>query len=76
MADTVARSIDQGNHPTLLVVGRFHVDHHGGLVQALDQLSPNSHSIIVSFADEPAPKVLPTKDSDRADFIIYVGKAR
>ncbi|HVU65379.1 MAG TPA: ChaN family lipoprotein, partial [Phycisphaerales bacterium] len=73
MAESVARSIDQGNRPTLLVVGRFHVDHHGGLVMALEHLRPDTRTTVVSFADEAAPATLPEADRGRADFVVFVG---
>ena len=74
MAESVSRGLDRGK-PVLLVVGRFHVDHDGGLVQALRAQRPGVRVLTVSFVDERAPEgggVAP-KDAGRADFVVYVG---
>lgn len=72
MAETVSRAMEAGHRPTVLVVGRFHVDHGGGLVQALKALSPGARVVVVSYVDgdEPADR---SADRDRGDFVIYVG---
>jgi len=72
MAESVARAIDAGNLPTLLVVGRFHVDLEGGTPQALRLLRPGTRATIVSFVDEWATE-LREDDRGRGDFVIYVG---
>ena len=78
MAESVARALDHNNAPVLLVVGRFHTDFDGGLPQALNKLRPATHTLLISFVDQPAPIIngIPTirdEDRGRADFIIYAG---
>jgi len=72
MADSVAQSVNAGNTPTLLIVGRFHEDHHGGLIQALEKLRPGVNVRTVSFVDAWSES-LREEDKDRADFVVYVG---
>jgi uncharacterized iron-regulated protein len=74
MSQTVARLVDAGNTPAVLVVGRFHSDHRGGLVQALEAQRPGTRTITVSFIETDAPSTIPDEDKGRADFIIYAGK--
>lgn len=76
MAESVARGLDRG-HPVLLVVGRFHVDHDGGLTQALRAQRPGVRTLTVSFVDQHAPDAggLHPKDAGRGDFVVYVGPA-
>lgn len=78
MAESVARAIDLGNAPVMLVVGRFHVDFEGGLAQALAKLRPGTHTILVSFVNENAPANGSIRDEDRgrADYVIYVGPSK
>lgn len=73
MAESVARAIDAGSAPTLLVVGRFHVEHTGGLTQALRSIRPGTRCVTVAFVDEEPPRTIPADDLGRADFIIYTG---
>lgn len=72
MADSVSRSIDLENSPTLLVIGRFHIDFRGGTVQALECLRPATNIVTVSYVDAWAD-TLQDDDYWRADYVIYVG---
>lgn len=72
MADSVASAMSSGA-PVVLVVGRFHVDHEGGLVQALRALRPGARVVVLSYIDAPAPAALADADRGRADFVAYVG---
>lgn len=72
MADAVAVLLKEGNQPVVQVVGRFHSDKRGGLVQALEKLRPGVRVTTVSFATENAD-ALRDEDKGRADFVIYVG---
>ncbi|HYE63079.1 MAG TPA: ChaN family lipoprotein [Phycisphaerales bacterium] len=74
MADSVARALDEGHRPVALVVGRFHVDHHGGLVQALAHLKPDAKIVIITTIDDHADQLLQS-DRHRATFVVYVGSA-
>jgi uncharacterized iron-regulated protein len=72
MADAVAALLKQGDKPVVQVVGRFHSDKRGGLVQALEKLRPGVRVTTVSFVDETSD-ALRDEDKGRADFVIYVG---
>ena len=74
MADAIASGLSHGESPVVHVVGRFHIDFRGGLVQALDKLRPNTRTLTVSFADSWSDS-LADADRERADFVIYVGPA-
>lgn len=72
MADSVARTINSGNHPVFLVVGHFHVDFDGGLPQALDALRPSAKRIVVSMVDDWSD-TLRADDRERGSYVVYVG---
>lgn len=72
MADSIHQSIAMANTPTCLVVGRFHEDFRGGLVQALEKLHPGVKIKTISFVSEWSD-ALKAEDKDRADFVVYVG---
>lgn len=73
MADSIRRGLDSGLAPLVHVVGRFHVDHGGGTVQALKILRPGTRVFVLSFVDEQSDSL---EDDDRgiADAVIYAGK--
>jgi uncharacterized iron-regulated protein len=76
MAQSVASALAVGEGPVVHVVGRFHIDHDGGLPQALRSLRPGVRVVSISFVDQapPARAASPAKDDlDRADFVAYVG---
>lgn len=72
MAESVARAIATGSRPVLLIVGRFHVDHDGGLVQALRALRPGTRIVTITNIDAWST-TLRDDDRDAADFVVYVG---
>jgi uncharacterized iron-regulated protein len=72
MAESIARSIDRAGHPVVHVVGRFHSDFSGGLVQALEKLRPGTRVVIVSVVDASS-ETLRDADRGRGDFVVYVG---
>lgn len=72
MADGLAGLLTDGNKPVVQVVGRFHSDKRGGLVQALEKLRPGVKVTTVSFVSETSD-ALRDDDKGRADFVIYVG---
>lgn len=75
MADSLARAIDNPDapaRPAVLIVGKFHTDHRGGLVQALSAIRPGTRYYTVSMEfGEPGP--LTDEDRDAADAIVYIG---
>lgn len=74
MAESVVRTLDAGGVPVLHVVGRFHSDFDGGLVQAVRLLRPGARVTTVSFVAEWSD-ALRDDDRGRADFVVYVGPA-
>lgn len=73
MAESIARAAETGGRPVVHVVGRFHIDHRGGLVQALEKLLPsNARVTTISFVDADSSS-LRDEDRGRADYVIYVG---
>lgn len=74
MAESVARGIDRSGSPVVHVVGRFHSDFAGGLVQALLKLRPGTRVVTVSVVDAWSES-LQSDDRGRADFVAYVGEA-
>lgn len=81
MAQSVASNVEAGNTPTLLVVGAFHIEHNGGLVQALRELRQGAKIVTVSFVsaaelnpDKPDPRAAPEDGTPRADFVVVLPK--
>ncbi|MEM9252604.1 MAG: ChaN family lipoprotein, partial [Planctomycetota bacterium] len=54
MADSVLRALDDGDGPVVLVVGRFHVDRDGGVLQMLRAGRPDVSvlSVVMAGVDE------------------------
>jgi hypothetical protein len=75
MADSVAKELGRGDRPVVQVVGRFHCDFRGGLVQALESYNPAWIVMVVSFIDE-ASDTLKDEDKGRGDYVIYVGPSK
>lgn len=72
MADSLVRA-SAASTPVVLVVGRFHIDHHGGLVQALERLAPGKTIVTITSIDAWAQSELAPDDKGRADLVSYVG---
>ena len=72
MADSIARGVANFEQPVVQVIGRFHVDFHGGTVQALERRCVGVRVVTISFAPDASP-LLRDEDLGRADFVIYVG---
>ncbi len=72
MADSVARAISHGNGPVVLVVGQFHVDFNGGLVERLRALRPGVRILTISLQDAQG-STFREDDRNRADAVIHVG---
>jgi uncharacterized iron-regulated protein len=73
MADSVARALDEGGRPVVLVVGRFHVEFEGGTVQRLRAAAPDASVLTLAFLDENA-EALREEDEGVADVVIYIGE--
>lgn len=72
MAESVARAIEGGRRPVLLVIGRFHSDFEGGTVQALRRLRPETRTVVVSVVDAESATIR-EEDRGRGDYVVYVG---
>jgi uncharacterized iron-regulated protein len=70
MADSIAGAIAEGHRPVVQVVGRFHSDHRGGLVEALWRAAPGMRVVTVSMVESPD---FEGEDLGRADFVLEVG---
>jgi uncharacterized iron-regulated protein len=72
MADTIVRALASGRTPVVHVVGRFHSDFRGGLVEAVWARRPGTRIVTLSMV-EGAPSA--GEDRGRADFVVEVGPA-
>ncbi len=75
MADSIARAIDNPDlpsRPVVLIVGKFHTDHDGGLPQALRAIRPGTRTFTLSMEFGEA-QPLNNDDRGQADAIIYLG---
>ena len=75
MAASVAAVLDRGLGPVVHVVGQFHVERNGGLVQRLRADRPGARILTVVLAPEDAPASgrLADEDFGRGDVVVYVG---
>lgn len=72
MADTDAQALAAGRRPVVQVVGRFHSDYTGGLVQRLADLAPDATILTIVMTDSDE-RTFDKSDADRADIVIHVG---
>jgi uncharacterized iron-regulated protein len=84
MAHSIARAVSTGDVPVVHVVGRFHSDFGGGMVQALEHLASRWNGggktaglriVTLSISDRWSDH-LREDDEGRADYVIYVGPAK
>lgn len=74
MAESVARTLDAGHYPVVLVIGQFHTDFEGGTTSRLRELRPGARVMTVSV--QPVWSLeLRDEDRNRADAVIYIGPA-
>ena len=78
--ETMARSIADawrgGAQPVVQVVGRFHSDFGGGLVERVQRLAPGARVLVVSMVNSDPSGRLAPDDMGRADVVIYTGEER
>jgi uncharacterized iron-regulated protein len=74
MADSVARTLDSGSYPVVLVIGQFHTDFEGGTTSRLREMRPGSRVMTISVQSVWSLE-LREEDRDRADAVIYVRPA-
>jgi uncharacterized iron-regulated protein len=72
MAESIARALEAGQRPVVHIVGRFHSDFGGGLVQALERLSPGARVMTISMVPMWSDS-LREEDAGRATVVVYVG---
>ncbi len=74
MARSVVESLEGGSRPVVQVVGRFHSDFGGGLVERVRMLSPDARVFVISMVEEEdVGGEIREDDKSRADVVIYVG---
>lgn len=72
MADTVVHALNDGDRPVVHVVGQFHSDFEGGLVERIRTAAPGAR--IVTFSMESVwSDAFREEDAERADYVMYVG---
>ncbi len=76
MAESVNEAINRGLRPTVLVVGQFHSDFRGGLIQALDVIRPGRRIVTVSFQSDVSRGAthLQPEHVGRATFVVGTGE--
>lgn len=72
MAGTIARALAGGLRPVVQVVGSFHVDFGGGLLQRVREAEPAARVWTLSVVDVDAAALRP-EDRERADLVAYAG---
>lgn len=70
MADTIVRALSAGRTPVVHVVGRFHSDFRGGLVEAVWARRPGTRIVTLSMVEGVS---IEGDDRGRADFVVEVG---
>ena len=72
MADSIASGMDAGGKPVYHVVGQFHTDHDGGLLQRLRSMKPDAIILTISIA-QSWDEALTSEDEGRASVVVYAG---
>lgn len=70
MADAIGKALALPRAPVVHVVGRFHVEHDGGLAQLLRRAHPSARIFTIVMSEEPE-----ADDRGRGDVIAFVGPA-
>jgi uncharacterized iron-regulated protein len=72
MADSIADAWFEGLGPIFHIVGRFHIDRDGGLMQMLERQTPEARLLTVVMV-EAEPDAFRADDLGRADVVVYLG---
>lgn len=74
MADSITRPALAGARPVVMVVGQYHTDFNGGLLERVRALGPNLRVMTISLVDEnPSQGIsLRPADAGRADAVVYL----
>jgi len=70
MADAIGKTLALPRAPVVHIVGRFHVEHDGGLAQLLRRANPSARIFTLVISEEPEQD-----DRGRGDVIAFVGSA-
>jgi uncharacterized iron-regulated protein len=73
MARSIAEGLDAGSDKVIHLVGSFHSDWDGGLVDQLRRLKPFARILTVTVVPEDA-RALADGDRNRADAVVYAAK--
>ena len=73
MAASIAETRRAGAEKVVHLVGHFHCDFEGGLVQELRYRDPDARILVITVLAE-AETELRDEDSGRADFVVYTGR--
>ncbi|MHC4142757.1 MAG: hypothetical protein ACYSUF_13125 [Planctomycetota bacterium] len=72
MAESIAAASRAGAVKVVHLVGHFHCDFEGGLVQELRRRLPDARILVVTMLNQDAAE-LGEDDIDRADFVVHTG---
>jgi uncharacterized iron-regulated protein len=72
MADAIDRAMKNGAARVVHIVGQFHSDREGGLVQEVRRLRPEARLLVISLVPNDERSLRP-EDRGRADLIIHTG---
>ena len=72
MAASIAEALESGASKVIHVVGQFHCDFEGGMVQQLRQRLPNADILVISL-QTASDEALRDDDVGRADIVVYTG---
>ncbi len=70
MADSVGKLLDARRAPVVHVVGKFHVERDGGLVELVRRAHPSARVVTLVIAEEPSDEA-----QGAGDIVAFVGKA-
>jgi len=72
MAESVLNALNAGHEPVVLVVGQFHTDFQGGLLDRIRRAAPAANIMTISYEPTFSPR-LRDEDAGRADVVVYSG---
>ncbi len=73
MADSVAEALREGRRPVMLIVGQFHADFGGGVIERIRKNRPGARVFTISYQPVPS-SALREEDEDRADVVVYTAR--
>ncbi len=73
MADSVVTGLQEGQRPVVHVVGQFHCDFGGGLVERIRATHPKAKVLVVTMSGAWSD-ALRDEDRGKGDIVVYVGE--